>query len=438
MSEYGKVPLGKDAQSMEISPKFDAYSGVEIIKSSENGEETVILSTGFSEEGRVLTISNPWGTQEQADAIYNRLRNVGFQYQPFTAVGAQANPAAEIGDGISVNGVYSGIYKMKRDYTSLALAEISAPQDEEVDHEFPYEPKETRIFKREIRDAQSKIEQNANQITLSVKRTDEDWKDTQTFITQTAEDIKAFVKKQDGSGSGAESFGWVLDSKSWKLLSGGKTVFEATKSGIVVSGEIVAEKGTIGKFKIGQTSGAIYSEGKSGFSSDEAGVYIGIDGIKLGDKFSVTKGGKLTATGAEISGKVNITEGSIAIKNSNGNTNFQVTSSGNLRAVNATLTGTLEVGGKKITADDLRSGAQSAASHGSAWTRGAGYGDKYNDATKKTGGTYPSFFKASVLSCNGFVCSGSSFTVNSLSASWKTTGFYDRDGNYVVIQYLGH
>lgn len=379
MSEYGKVPLGKDAQSMEISPRFDAYSGVEIIKSSENGEETVIRSTGFSEEGRVLTISNPWGTQEQADAIYNRLRNVGFQYQPFTAVGAQANPAAEIGDGISVNGVYSGIYKMKRDYTPLAPAEISAPQDEEVDHEFPYEPKETRVFKREIRDAQSKIEQNANQITLSVKRTDDDWVETQSFIEQTSEEISAFVKKEDGSGSGMESFGWKLSSSSWELKSGGTTVFKATKSGVVVSGEIEATKGTIGGFKIGQTSGAIYNNNKSDIDADVDGIYMGSKGISLGKgKFKVTNAGKLTAS------DVSITGGNITIKDTEtGDIHFRVTGNGNLTAVNATLKGTLKVGKEYITADNIRTGA--------------GGGNSYNSATVRGTGTYPNYFSCGTI-----------------------------------------
>ena len=351
MSDYSyiAVPVGKNVQGMDISPKFGAYTGVEIVKSEDSGTETVIRSDTFSPEtGRIFRISNPWGTKEQANNILARLQG-GFQYQPYSATGAEVNPAAEIGDGISANNVYSGIYKMSKNFTSLMASDVSAPQDEEVNHEYPYEPKQERVYKREIYAMQSSIRQTAEQIRADV------------------------VAKVDGSGNGDEHFGWVLNSTSWSLVSGSATVFRADKSGVTISGIINAKSGgTIGGFNIGSSS--IYKT-KQSFSDGNSGVYIGTDGIALGnDKFSVSSSGALMAKSGTIGG---FSIGSSSIyknmtsydddKNNGvyigtngiglGKGNFYVTSSGTVYAKNASLEGTLTVGGAQITASALRTGA---------------------------------------------------------------------------------
>ena len=350
---------------MDVSPQFDGYSGVEIVVD----EETSYFAGETS--GRVITISNPWGTQEQADNILARLQ--GFQYQPYTATGALLDPAAELGDGVVLNGLYSGLYKISKNFSSLISSDIAAPQDEEIDHEYPYEAKENREINRRFDSVESEFAIQSNEIAAKVSQT----------------------------GGNNSSFGWSLVSDHFSLFSGNSEVFRVDSSGAEVSGVIRATSGMIGGFNIG--SKAIYNN-ISDFSNSgnkSSGVYLGTDGIRLGK-------------------------------------NFTVNSSGNVSANNMTLTGTLNIGGTNITAAVLRSGAQSAYTNGGTWSTGSGYGYNYNNATKSSGGSYPSFFKATVLSCGSLVVSGSSATVSSLSASWKTRSWYDRDGNYIVIQYLGH
>ena len=446
MSDTTKVAIGKEVSSFDISPQFEAYSGVEIIVSDD------ITYLAGNRNGRVLTIENPWGTQAQATAILNSLQTKGFQYQPYTAEGAILNPAAEIGDGITISDTYSGIYKIDRNYTPLMAADVQAPQDEEIDHEYPYEPKQDRIYKREIAEANAQISLNAQAITAEVtNRTNADNNLNTTLtskINQTATNINATVtqvsnNKLDHTRTNT-SFGWDLTSTAFKInASGNKNVFTATKDGIViqgnatVTGKIQATSGYIGSgttdgFTI--TSKAIYN-GKSALTNASNGVYIGKDGIALGasNAFSVTSNGKLTAKNVEITG------GTIQIKDSNGNvafrvtstggvtatnlalnggsiklgSNFSVTSTGNVTANNMTLKGTLTVGGATITADSLRQGAERANSGYGNWNsaynstksggycyNGAGYGYSYNKATTNGSGQYPSFFKATSLYCD--------------------------------------
>lgn len=92
--------------------------------------------------------------------------------------------------------------------------------------------------------------------------------------------------------------------------------FGVTNSGVVyasnvdISGKITASSGAIGDFTI---NSAIYTNNKSSISHTNNGVYIGADGIALGasSPFKVTNLGALTATNADISGKIVAKTGNI-------------------------------------------------------------------------------------------------------------------------------
>lgn len=304
---------------MDISPQFNAYSGVEIIVD----EDTAFLAGNRT--GRVLSIQNPWGTMQQAQNILASLTATGFQYQPFTASKALLNPAAEIGDGVTVSGIYSGVYKMSRRFGPLTDADIEAPQDEEVDHEYPFEPKQDRIYQREIAEATAQIRLTSNAITAEVTRATTAEGQLSSKITQNAQSINAKVSQTGGNNS---SFGWSLLSNKFSLYAGNKEVFKCTSSGVEIQGKITATSGQIGGFTIGSSS--IY-KGTSSISSGTAGVYVGTNGIRI-----VGSSGSFTAN---ASGSV-------------------------------TMTGTLNIGGTNITAAALRSGAQSAYNNSSYWSSG--------------------------------------------------------------------
>lgn len=420
LSNFMNVPLGKQAQEMDISPQLDAYSGVEIIID----DETSVFAGNRA--GRVLEIQNPWGTQEQANAILSSLTSTGFQYQPYTATGALLNPAAEIGDGVTVNGVYSGIYKIDRNYNSLMAADIEAPQDEAIDHEYPYEPQQDRIYKREIGEAKAQIAINSDSITALVQRADAT-ESSVTTLEQTATTLSATAMTKTGGSS--QSFGWNLNDTSWTLTSNNSEVLKATSDGISVRGNITATSGFIGNGSSGFTitASSIYNGMSSLNNTSDYGIYIGTDGIALG------KGA------------------------------FKVTSSGSVSANNMTLNGTLTIGGQNISASSLYTGASQAASgyggwnsaastvssNGAYWSTGAGYGYTANNAFNNNAEV--SYMKAKYLTCTS-----SWFTVGSYSASWKsrtvvgslivTRAYNSTLGQYVVsnvgktdatIYYLG-
>lgn len=122
--------LGKNVESLVTSPALAAWSGVRLIW---NNEETFFAGT---ETGRVLEIVTPWGTQAVANNVLSAIQ--GKVYQPFTAENALIDPAAELGDAVTVDGTSSILAAITTTYDAMYTAEISAPGEEEVDHEYAF------------------------------------------------------------------------------------------------------------------------------------------------------------------------------------------------------------------------------------------------------------------------------------------------------------
>jgi len=293
------VSLGRRVSSLDVSPQFSNYSKVVIHIDSETAVEV------GNDTGRTLELDNPFGTQQMAQDILNKLS--GYQYQPYSADGALLDPAAEIGDAASIRGNYGGIYTRSRTFGRLMKADISAPTDEEINHEYKFESPEKREFARQIEDVKASLIIANNRIDASVSQT----------------------------GGNNQSFGWSLLASEFGLYANGRKVFYVNASGAHVDGEVTATSGKIGGFTIG--ANALYNNLSSFGGSQTNGVYIGTNGIQLGQKFKVSPSGAVTAD-------------------------------------SMTLTGTLNVGGSTISSSVLRSGAQSAYSNGSYWSGGAGAG----------------------------------------------------------------
>ena len=85
------------ASALDTAPTLSAFTGVKLWLDNTN-----FIFSG-NENGRVLEADFPWATQEIADNVLSSI--VGFEYQPFSAQNALLNPAAELGDGVSIGGV---------------------------------------------------------------------------------------------------------------------------------------------------------------------------------------------------------------------------------------------------------------------------------------------------------------------------------------------
>lgn len=283
--------LGRKMSGFRSSPEFDGYTRVVITVS-----EDVEYSAGV-ETGRTLSLECPWGTQEMAENLLACYQ--GFQYQPYTAHDAILDPAAELGDGLTVNNLYSGIYSMTTRFGGLCRTEVSAPAEEELNHEYPYIPKQERKVTRRLYSLSTELKIQAGLISAEIEDRKSAVESINTQLTLQSGQIAAKVSK---TGGDASSFGWVLDGSSWTIKANSRDILKATKDGLEVYGKITATSGQIGGFTINYDSLAYNNQTWGGTNS--TGIYIGPSGIQLGKNFKVDSAGNLTAASGTFTGAV--------------------------------------------------------------------------------------------------------------------------------------
>lgn len=129
----GKTFVGNRASSLKESDKLQPYTKVTVT------DGTNSYSSG-DDTGRELLVEVPvLPSGDGAALAANILASVsGYQYRPYEADSALLDPAAELGDGITVGGVYGGIHAKTTTFSRLLRANVSAPAEEEIDSEYPY------------------------------------------------------------------------------------------------------------------------------------------------------------------------------------------------------------------------------------------------------------------------------------------------------------
>lgn len=160
-----KIYLGNKLGDFETSESLSPVSCV-ILKV--DGETEFVAG---DDSGRTIEKTCAWGTQAMADSILAALR--GVNYTPFDGRNALLDPAAEIGDTITVSGHSGTLVGIGRQLDRLCEADVFAPGADELEDEFFYKPREQRELDRVLKQAYSRITKTADQILLEVARVDE-------------------------------------------------------------------------------------------------------------------------------------------------------------------------------------------------------------------------------------------------------------------------
>lgn len=292
--------LLRRVKSLDISPEQPAYSGVVIFAGQDEEGNNIEYSAG-DRTGTVLEITNEWGSQAQADAIYQKIR--GFQYQPYRATGSQLDPSVEIGDAVTVKDTYGGVFKKAISFGRYASTDIEAPSKEEVEHEFQIQSPTNRQYERFTRSVRSSLSITASKIAAEV----EDRQAADNLLRATlnihAQEIEAKVSKEGGNSS---SFGWKLTATGWSVYGNGSEIFGVDRYGAYVNGEIRASSGKIGGFDI-QSNYLSYNNQTWG-GTNSTGIYAGPNGIQCGSASNgvqITSSGSLYAENGYFRGSVN-------------------------------------------------------------------------------------------------------------------------------------
>lgn len=136
------IELGRNVQSFS---KTDAYAAISRVTLTDDAGNDF---TSGNDTGRALEMGCPWATQQMANDLLAKFQ--GKVYRPFTASGALLDPAAELGDTVSCNGVESILGEIDTVYDALCASDIAAPGDQDVNHEYEYSDATTRALKRKL------------------------------------------------------------------------------------------------------------------------------------------------------------------------------------------------------------------------------------------------------------------------------------------------
>ena len=134
------IDLGRRVAKHDYADLFEAYSGVTL--TIPDGQSY----TAGDDSGRTIKAECPWASQQMADNLLAQVK--GFRHQPYSAAGAILDPAAEMGDTVTIDGVAGKIFRRDQRFGTLDRADLSAPGDEEINHEIPYYPPIQRAVSR--------------------------------------------------------------------------------------------------------------------------------------------------------------------------------------------------------------------------------------------------------------------------------------------------
>lgn len=177
MSE--KYYVGGDITSFADNGKYKPISRVTLLVDDENS-----LTAG-DDTGMEVIASCPHATQPMVNALLQTMK--GYRYQAYEAGAANIDPAAELGDGVTVGGIYSPLSKLSDD--GRGYAGISSPGEAEMEDEYPAEGYITQEFNRKIAETRTTITKTSEEINLKVEGIDGRVSD----INQTVDGIRLSV-----------------------------------------------------------------------------------------------------------------------------------------------------------------------------------------------------------------------------------------------------
>ena len=167
-----KYYVGGDITSFSDNGRYKPISRVTLLVDDENS-----LTAG-DDTGMEVIASCPHATQPMVNALLQTMK--GYQYQAYEAGAANIDPAAELGDGVTVGGIYSPLSKLSDD--GRGYAGISSPGEAEMEDEYPAEGYITQEFNRKITETRSTITKTSEEIMLKVEGIDGKYTEVKTTL----------------------------------------------------------------------------------------------------------------------------------------------------------------------------------------------------------------------------------------------------------------
>lgn len=157
----GSVYVGQKALSLTEYEKTAPISGVILWVDDDNCYEA------GDETGTVIEQDCPYASQEMANSLLATLQ--GYSYQGLEASGAKVSPIAELGDGLTVDGLYTQLAYQNIRFSTGEVMDVAAPGSDETLHEYKTEGQTTKQFTHQIAETKSLISKTSEEILLQVE-----------------------------------------------------------------------------------------------------------------------------------------------------------------------------------------------------------------------------------------------------------------------------
>lgn len=259
-----KFFVGQRVSNLETYSPVGPITGIALVV-DENNEYRA-----GTDDGYVMEIQCPYGTQAMADDLLNRLR--GKTYRGYSADAAELAPEAELGDGITVGGVYSMLAYRSVGFGPGHMSGISAPGENELEHEYPYVSQAEKQIERKIASTRSMITKTAEEIRLEVQNEMEGLSSSLTVelgkITQRVTDAEGSIEVAVSTLDGltVTDSGGTVKIKGGMVTSDGLQVNAANIQGLLTASQInaaglmVDAANITGTLTIGQLPGSVATE----------------------------------------------------------------------------------------------------------------------------------------------------------------------------------
>ena len=170
-----KTYLGR--RLADFSPGIASTPITKVELLNENGD---VVGVSGSDTGRTLTALQPDGTDVMAAAILKKVS--GYKHIGYDGRKALLDPAAELGDAVTVDGLYVPLIALDMTFDPLLAPDISAPDADEMDDEYPYKSPTQRQIERNMAKARSLITKTSEAIMLKVEGIDGKYTEVKTTL----------------------------------------------------------------------------------------------------------------------------------------------------------------------------------------------------------------------------------------------------------------
>lgn len=213
-----KFYIGNDITGFEDNGITKPISRVTLMVDSENSY------TAGDDTGMELTATCIHATQAMVDALLASFK--GKIYQMYSADDANLDPAAELGDGVTVAGVYSPLSRISDD--GSGYPGINSPGEEELEDEYPAAGPMTQEFNRQLAGTRSLISKTSEEILLKVEGIDGKYIELKTTVDGVTVTDETGTTKIKGSSIETESIAAGSISADKLVLTGSITWADLT------------------------------------------------------------------------------------------------------------------------------------------------------------------------------------------------------------------